>query len=435
MLQRAGTEASDNVRQWREGLAVRKWWHSFELPDGRRIEGVNDLASLRHRIGLFPIPEDLTGKRALDIGAWDGWFTFEMERRGADVTAVDCVASPNFQYLRRELKSKVDYRILDVYELTPEKLGRFDIVLFLGVLYHLKHPLLGLEKVCALTKGLAAVQTFVSPDTGPAAMEFFETTELGGQFDNWVAPNVACVLAMCRTAGFARAELLEVNRFSAATVVCYRNFEDADVSNEAAPQLVSCGQITNCGVNFRSDRDEYVGSWFSFSGDDLDCDVVQARVGEFDSRAVFVGKTGDLWQANFKLPPGLEQGWHEVRIRAGGSPWSNAWRIAVDVPVQVERLEIEGACDGRTWKPFEVEPAGEPILTLWVGGVPENAGRSEVSIRAGDLELAADYVGRWECGKATQVNVSLPEQIGRGVHPVTVAIAGVRSEAVLITCG
>src|ERR1700722_464511 len=206
MLQRIGIEASEHGRQWRERLAQLKRWHRFEIPDGRPVEGVNDIDGLRRRIGLFPIPEDLSGKRVLDIGAWDGWFTFEMERRGAEVMAVDCVESANFQYLRRELKSKVDYRILDMYDLTPEKLGRFDIVLFLGVLYHLKHPLLGLEKVCALTKGMAAVQTFVSPDTGSPAMEFFEMTELGGQFDNWVAPNVACVLAMCRTAGFARAE-------------------------------------------------------------------------------------------------------------------------------------------------------------------------------------------------------------------------------------
>jgi tRNA (mo5U34)-methyltransferase len=434
MFERSATEDSENVRRWREGLAARKWWHSFELPDGRRIEGVNDIAGLRHRIGLFPIPEDLTGKRVLDIGAWDGWFTFEMERRGAEVMAVDCVEVANFQYLRRELKSKVDYRILDMYDLTPEKLGRFDIVLFLGVLYHLKHPLLGLEKVCALTKGMAAVQTFVSPDTGPPAMEFFETTELGGQFDNWFAPNVRCVLGMCRTAGFARAELVEVNQFSAATVVCYRNFEEPDSSNGTAPELLSCAQMTNYGVNLRSDRDEYVSGWFSSAVEDLNCIDVQARVGAFDSRPVFVGKIGDLWQTNFKLPPGLEPGWHDVRIRAGGGPWSNALRIAIDVPVSTEQLEIAGACDGKTWKPFEVELVDEPVLTLWVSGVPENAGRNEMVIKVGDHDLAADYVGRWEDGKASQVNVSLPAEVGRGVHSVTVAIGGVSSEPVEITC-
>src|SRR5580658_3153416 len=140
MPQRTGSEASALVKRWGGDLAQTGWWHSFELPDGRKIDGANDLPGLKRRLALFPIPDDLSGKRVLDIGAWDGWFSFELERRGADVVSVDNVESPNFLYLHRELNSRIDYRILDVYELTPQKLGRFDIVLFLGVLYHLKHP-------------------------------------------------------------------------------------------------------------------------------------------------------------------------------------------------------------------------------------------------------------------------------------------------------
>ena len=74
------------VRDW-HGVFEEKsgWWHSFELPDGRIIDGVNTLAGLKGRLAQFPIPQDLTGKRVLDIGAWDGWFSFEIERRGAQV--------------------------------------------------------------------------------------------------------------------------------------------------------------------------------------------------------------------------------------------------------------------------------------------------------------------------------------------------------------
>src|SRR5690242_5072902 len=137
------------------------WWHSFELPDGTIVEGANDLIGLRSGLARFPIPEDLTGKRVLDIGAWDGWFSFEMEKRGAEVLAIDNWDNPRFHQMRQMMGSSVEYRIMDVYELTPERIGRFDLVLFLGVLYHLKHPILALERVAALSTDMAAVESFV----------------------------------------------------------------------------------------------------------------------------------------------------------------------------------------------------------------------------------------------------------------------------------
>jgi tRNA (mo5U34)-methyltransferase len=143
-------------------LAEKGWYHSFELPDGTLIDGVNPLPRLRERFARFPIPGDLRGKRVLDIGAWDGWFSFEAERRGAEVTAIDCVEAPHFVEMHRKLSSKVDYRILEIYELPAAGLGKFDIVFMLGVLYHLRHPLLALETVCSLTTGIAIVESFVT---------------------------------------------------------------------------------------------------------------------------------------------------------------------------------------------------------------------------------------------------------------------------------
>ncbi len=84
-----------------------------------------------------------------------------MERRGAEVVAVDCVEYDDFRVAHRILNSKVDYRILDVDELTPESLGTFDIVVFFGVLYHLRHPLLGLEKVLALARDTVLVRSLI----------------------------------------------------------------------------------------------------------------------------------------------------------------------------------------------------------------------------------------------------------------------------------
>src|ERR1700733_3767820 len=124
------------VREWGAERSERGWWHSFQLPDGTQIQGVCKLSDLRGRIAQFPIPQDLRGKRALDIGAWDGWFSFEMERRGAEVTAVDSTAFERFRVAHDLFGSKVDYRIQDVCRLSPATLGYFDVVLFLGVLYH-----------------------------------------------------------------------------------------------------------------------------------------------------------------------------------------------------------------------------------------------------------------------------------------------------------
>jgi tRNA (mo5U34)-methyltransferase len=114
MPQRTGADSSASVKRWGGRLAQAGWWHSFELPDGRKIDGVSDLEGLKARSFHFSIAEDLSGKRVLDIGPWDGWFSFEMERRGAEVISVDNVESENFLYLHRELRSKIDYRILDV---------------------------------------------------------------------------------------------------------------------------------------------------------------------------------------------------------------------------------------------------------------------------------------------------------------------------------
>lgn len=249
----------DYVREWNRGLSSKGWWHSFELPDGSLIEGVCDLPGLKNRIAQFPIPSDLRGKRALDIGTWDGWFAFEMERRGADVVAIDCWDNPRFREMRARLDSRVQYLQMDVYELDPKRVGQFDIVLFMGVLYHLKHPLLALEKVCSVTGDLAAVDSFVlqekhRPDAEVERrpiMEFFETDEFGGQTDNWVGPSLPCLTAFCRTAGFARVEVRNVLRNSAC-VACHRKWEPLPAHPSQPPDLRDILHHTNYGINFNT---------------------------------------------------------------------------------------------------------------------------------------------------------------------------------------
>jgi SAM-dependent methyltransferase len=100
------------------------------------------------------VPRDLLGLRALDIGAWDGPYSFELERRGAEVTALD-IQDPDitvFNEVRKIKKSSATYVRCSVYDALPEALGTFDLVLFAGVYYHLKNPVLSLQRIRRLLK-------------------------------------------------------------------------------------------------------------------------------------------------------------------------------------------------------------------------------------------------------------------------------------------
>ena len=138
-----------------------KWHHRIEVAPGVWTPGLQDTQALLAQIGM---PEDLSGKRVLDIGARDGFFTFEAERRGAsEVVALDNEPPDHtgFAIAADLLDSRATYVTENVYSLRPEEHGRFDLVLFLGVIYHLRHPLLALDRihdVCA-PKALLLVET------------------------------------------------------------------------------------------------------------------------------------------------------------------------------------------------------------------------------------------------------------------------------------
>src|SRR5271165_6820982 len=98
-------------------------YHSIDLPAGGVLQGLQSVEHLRWRLDLFGLPHDLRGKRVLDVGAWDGWFSFECERRGAEVVAVDCVELDTFLEARQLIGSNVEYLTLDVNELSAPRLG------------------------------------------------------------------------------------------------------------------------------------------------------------------------------------------------------------------------------------------------------------------------------------------------------------------------
>jgi tRNA (mo5U34)-methyltransferase len=199
----------------RQRVGEIRWYHTIDLGHGVVTPGVDPSAS---RLSKLRFPADMTGKTALDIGAWDGFFSFEFERRGATrVLAVDSFSwsgpgwgtKAGFDLARQVLGSSVEDRELEVLDLSPETVGVFDVVLFAGVLYHLPHPLLALERVASVTGDLLILETQVDlvRERRPA-MAFYPGSDLNRDASNWWAPNPPALLAMLRTVGFTRVEVV-----------------------------------------------------------------------------------------------------------------------------------------------------------------------------------------------------------------------------------
>jgi len=166
----------------------------------------------RRLLQKLDLPQRLDGLSVLDVGAWYGFFSFEAERRGARrVLATDyyCWSGPGwgtkagFELARRALGSRVEDLEIDVPDLAPERVGVFDVVLFLGVLYHLRNPLQALERVFSVTGRHLILETHVDMlHCLRPACAFYPGDELNRDPTNWFGPNPSAVVAMLRAAGF-----------------------------------------------------------------------------------------------------------------------------------------------------------------------------------------------------------------------------------------
>jgi len=185
---------------------VRRWYHPIEVRPGIVTPGVNDAPSVLRAIQL---PDDCHEMRALDLGTRDGFFAFELERRGADVIAVDYVPGEQtgFAVASDLLGSRVTYLHRNIYELDAEELGTFDLVLFLGLIYHLPDPLGALHIVRNLTRRRMILETltldFGSETDDLPLMRFLPGASWCGDPTNYWAPNVRCVEEMLGETEFA----------------------------------------------------------------------------------------------------------------------------------------------------------------------------------------------------------------------------------------
>lgn len=196
-------------------VAEIRWYHTIDLGQGIVTPGVFRTRDTLERLHL---PSDFAGLSVLDIGAWDGFYSFEAERRGAArVLATDhfCWSGPGwgskagFELARRALGSRVEDLDIDVLDLSPERVGTFDVVLFLGVLYHMRHPLLALERVASVTGRYLVLETAVDMLwTKRPALAFYPSAELDRDPTNWFGPNVPAIIGLLRAVGFRSVEVV-----------------------------------------------------------------------------------------------------------------------------------------------------------------------------------------------------------------------------------
>lgn len=208
---------ADNIITTLEELRAIRWFHSFDLGNGDILNGIKALDALRAEAEVI-FDGSVAGKSVLDIGAWDGFFSFEAERRGATrVIATDhfCWSGSGwgtrdgFDALHRRFGSKVEPVDVDVNNLPDRIPETFDLVLFLGVFYHLKDPYVGLETAARMSHDAIVVETLTAfPNEKKPAMRLLSPGEISGDPTNFYAPNVPALKLMLETFGFSRVEAL-----------------------------------------------------------------------------------------------------------------------------------------------------------------------------------------------------------------------------------
>jgi len=184
-------------------IKSQAWYQKIEILPGVYTPGVADVSQ---HITVPWLPEDCSGMRVLDIGPADGFYSFLLEQRGATVVALEKEPRGSFDALREITGCKTEVTTDNVYNISTSRYGQFDIVLFLGVLYHLRNPLLALDRireVCARRLYVESHVQIEEPASEVPTARFYRTKELAGDYTNWWGPNVRCLVDMVEAAGFS----------------------------------------------------------------------------------------------------------------------------------------------------------------------------------------------------------------------------------------
>lgn len=198
------------------------YWHQrWEIFKGIYTPGHNSVADLMDRAG---VPQDLNGQRVLDVGAWHGCFSFECERRGAREVIALSLEDPDqtdFWRLHGALGStSVRYRRESIYAADTRTLGQFDVILFFGVLYHLRYPLLAIDKLRLLSRGRVFIETHVIDDRPPVGTS------------RWTQASRRCLRFLHRGLGKLRLASQDPDRTGRNSLPYWRFYKEGELNSD-----------------------------------------------------------------------------------------------------------------------------------------------------------------------------------------------------------
>lgn len=177
------------------------WHHRFEIFPNVFTPGSYNPEFLLEKLGL---PSDLTGKKVLDVGACDGYYSAELLARGACVTALDYrpKSSSGFAIMEEIRQISIPHLVCNIFDI-DESIGKFDIILLLGVIYHLPDISSALWKLRKICTGTLFMESYIEDFESKQPMaKYYEAATLNGDKTNFWAPNVACMESMLRDCGF-----------------------------------------------------------------------------------------------------------------------------------------------------------------------------------------------------------------------------------------
>lgn len=186
------------------------WFQRWEVFDGIFTPGINPISNI---CDLMQLPADLSGRRILDIGSANGCMSLECERRGA-AEVIGLTPLNGLDWGHHQLRdlvgaTKTHFRLGSVYDLNPDILGYFDTVLFCGVLYHLRYPMLAIDNIRRVATNELFIETHLSADQSSQTNKdiplwrFYRFDELNNDHSNWFGPNIAAVQQAFESAGFS----------------------------------------------------------------------------------------------------------------------------------------------------------------------------------------------------------------------------------------
>jgi tRNA (mo5U34)-methyltransferase len=223
--------STPEAREILDRIAGIEWYHTIDLPHGVTTPGFVDH---RNQLHLYGLPDDMHGMRVLEVACFDGFWSFEFERRGAEVVAIDLGSTAQtdiprnwldvfynggfdkpkgegFRIASEILGSKVRREELSVHDLSPADFGMFDMVFLSDLLLHLRDPLRAMENVWSVTKQFAIFADVYNPELEAFKNKALTEFCMVGETDVWWRPSSTTLFLMLHVARFSKVE--EVSRF------------------------------------------------------------------------------------------------------------------------------------------------------------------------------------------------------------------------------